>query len=379
MTRKRFILTIVLSLVLLIAVSAGAQTASDQTFFMTFVPNIQFAPVYVGLEKGYFADAGINLTVEHGDEPVGVDLIASGQRQFGIISGEQVIAARANGRPVVFVYEWFQEYPVGILTTLESGYETMDDLRGQRVGIPGRFGASYTGLIALLDANGMTESDIQLEEIGFNAPDVVCVGAISASVVYVNNEPLQIQHRAESDECGDVSGVQVITVGSAVDMVSNGLVTSEEAIASDPDLVRRFTAAFDRSVRDAIDNPAEAYLFSAEHVENLPLSDELRAGLEAEAAEQSAWLEENPDADRETIAGRRADLLASLSDQFSDDDLIQFEVMMATIDLWDADELGVTTPESWEATQDTLIQMGFIDQPIDLEAAYTNEFVPEGE
>lgn len=379
MTRKRFALIVLLVLVALAALGVSAQTTSDQTFFLTFVPNVQFAAVYVALEKGYFADTGINLTVEHGDEPVGVDLIASGQRQFGIISGEQLIAARANARPVVFVYEWFQEYPVGIVTTVESGYKTMDDLRGQRVGIPGRFGASYTGLIALLAANGMTESDIQLEEIGFNAPEVVCVGAVSASVIYINNEPLQIQHRAESGECGEVSGVQVITVGSAVDMVSNGLVTSEDTIASDPDLVRRFVKAFDRGVRDAIGNPAEAYLLSAAHVENLPLSDDLREALEAEAAEQAAWLEENPDADREAVAQRRVDLLTALSEQFSGDELIQFEVLLATIDLWDADQLGVTTPDSWEATQDTLIQMGYIDQSIALEAAYTNEFVPEGE
>ena len=37
---------------------------SDQTLFMTFVPNVQFAPVYVGLVHGYFADAGINLTFD---------------------------------------------------------------------------------------------------------------------------------------------------------------------------------------------------------------------------------------------------------------------------------------------------------------------------
>lgn len=369
-----------LALMLLLVVGfSGAQAQkelSDQTLFMTFVPNVQFAPVYVGLAHGYFADAGINLTFEHGDEPIGVDLIAAGERQFGVISGEQVIAARANARPVVFVYEWFQEYPVGIVSSAERGIDEMRDLTGLRVGIPGRFGASYSGLVALLAASGMTERDIELQEIGFNAPEVFCVGAVDASVVYINNEPIQIAHRAAKGECGAVSAVNVLRVASAADMVSNGLVTNEATIANQPELVEAMVSAFDRAVRHVINNPASAYLASAEYVENLALPDELRAFLEAAAAETEAFLAQNPEVDRETMSQRRADLLESLNASFDPDLLVQFEVMMATAELWDADNIGVSELPAWEATQDVLIQMEFIPGPIDLEAAFTNAFLP---
>ncbi|HYO87988.1 MAG TPA: ABC transporter substrate-binding protein, partial [Candidatus Limnocylindrales bacterium] len=163
--------------------TAGAQEATgtpadDVRLFMTFVPNVQFSPVYVAQSKGYFADNWLSVTTEHGDEPVGVDLIATGERDFGLISGEQVLAARANGRPVVSVYEWFQKYPVGIVYPDDIGISSVTDLAGRNIGIPGRFGASYSGLTALLSANGMTEQDIDLEEIGFNAPEVFCVGGV---------------------------------------------------------------------------------------------------------------------------------------------------------------------------------------------------------
>src|SRR5262249_7086497 len=134
-----------------------------------------------------------------------------GQRHFGIISGEQVIQARANDRPVVFVYEGYQKYPIGIATPLDSGITSVADLKGRKVGIPGRFGASYTGLTAVLAANDMTESDIDLQEIGFNAADVVCVGGVDAAVVYINNEPLQIDDRAKAGNCGTVTGVKVFS------------------------------------------------------------------------------------------------------------------------------------------------------------------------
>lgn len=365
---------------LLLALSAstvGAQTVVDQTFFLTFVPNVQFSPIYVALEKGYFAENGFNLTIEHGDENVGVDLIAAGERQFGLISGEEVIKARANGRPIVTIYEWFQRYPVGIVTAEGNGIESVADLAGRKVGIPGRFGASYNGLIAILTANGMTEDDIQLEEIGFSAPDVFCLGAIDASVVYINNEPLQIQQRADAGECGDVKQVKVFPVAAAVDMVSNGLVTNEETIASDPQLAQAMVTAFDAGLHDAINNPAEAYLISAKYVENLPLSDKLKTALEIAANGQESFLQGDPS--HEAIAASRQALLDALSAQFDAAELIQLRVLMSTIELWDAEQLGYSNRFSWEVAQAVLMQMGFISDPINLDAAFTNDFLPGAE
>jgi NitT/TauT family transport system substrate-binding protein len=252
------------------------------------------------------------------------------------------------------------------------------DLAGRNVGIPGRFGASYTGLIALLNANGMDESDIDLEEIGFNAPEVMCVGGVEAAVVYLNNEPLQINNRAAAGDCGDIMGVDVFTVASVANMASNGIVTNENTIANDPDLVRSMVSAFDQGLRDAINNPAEAYLLSAPYVENLPMTDDLQAALTASAEEQAAFLADDPDANRETVAARRADLLASLREQFDPDTLLQFEVLMTTIDLWDADQLGYSDPADWETTQNTLIAMGYLTEPQETSAAFTNDFLPQG-
>ncbi len=375
--RRLGLLTAFLLTFLLSGIVSAQETPSEQTLFMTYVPNIQFSPVYVGLEKGYFAEAGIDLVLEHGDEPLGVDLIAAGEHQFGLISGEQLLTARGRGRPVVFVYEWFQRYPVGVVTPLESGIESIPDLAGRRVGLPGRFGASYSGLTALLSANGMTEQDIDLQEIGYNAPEVICVGGVDAAVVYINNEPLQIENRAQQGDCGDVTGVRVFPVSDAVDMVSNGIITNEVIIAEQPELVAAFIGAFDHALHDVIDNPAEAYLLSLAHVESLPISDALNEALTTMTADQAAWLADNPLTDPASRAARRAELLSQLKADFDVNELIQFEVLLATIDLWDADRLGLTEATSWTLTQDILLQMGFMEAPLDsLESAFTNDFLP---
>jgi NitT/TauT family transport system substrate-binding protein len=350
-----------------------AQDTTDLTLFMTFIPNVQFSPVYVALEKAYFE--GLNVTLQYGDEPDGVNLIAADEMQFGIISGEQEIQARANERPVVFVYEWFQEYPVGIVVAADSDIETVNDLAGRSVGIPGRFGASYSGLIALLSAAGMIEAEIELVEIGFNAPEVVCVGAVEAAVVYINNEPLQIEHRAEAGECGDWTGVRVLPVSAAVDMVSNGLVTNEVTIANNPELVQTVVTAFDAGTRDALNNPAEAYLLSGNYVENL-VTEELAAALTVEAEAQDEFLATEPDA--EAIAASRVEMRERLAEQFADVDLVQFDVLLNTIELWEAETLGMTDAASWDATQDVLLTMGFLQAPIDVTGAFTNDFVAQG-
>ncbi|HYO87677.1 MAG TPA: ABC transporter substrate-binding protein, partial [Candidatus Limnocylindrales bacterium] len=336
-----------------------------------------FSPVYVAQSKGYFADNWLSVTTEHGDEPVGVDLIATGERDFGLISGEQVLAARANGRPVVSVYEWYQKYPVGIVYPDGAGISSVTDLAGRNIGIPGRFGASYSGLTALLSANGMTEQDIDLEEIGFNAPEVFCVGGVEAAVVYINNEPLQIARRAEAGDCGSVASVSVFPVADAVDMVSNGLVTNEALIAGQPDLVTRMVRAFDAGLRDAIANPAEAYLISADFVEGLPLSPELQTALESEAADQRAFLAASLDVSRETLTERRDALTGRLRAQFTPDELVQFEVLISSIALWDADRLGLSEAASWAQTQDVLLAIGYIPELADASGAFTNAFLPE--
>lgn len=379
MTRK-FVFTLSLLLVLLGVVPVGAQDdgeLQELDFFLSFIPNIQFSPLYVAQEKGYFAEIGVELNVIYADEPDGVNLIAAGEIEYGIVGGEQVIQARANDRPIVYFYEWFQQFPVGIVVDSARQVEDVADLAGLKIGIPGPFGVSYSGLIAILAADGLTEQDIQLETIGFNAPDVFCLGVIDGSVVYINNEPVQIQHRADRDECAGVETVDVLPMAHVIDLLGNGLITSEALFNEQPELTAGMAQAFDRGLRDAINNPAEAYLIGERYVENLPISDSLRSALQAEAEATEAFLQTHPD--RLAIAANREALFARLSAEFDVMELIQFEILLHTITLWDADILGWSDVSSWEATQEVLVLMGFIEGPIDLAAAYTNDLLPAPE
>ncbi len=347
---------------------------TDERMLLTFIPNVQFAPFYVGVDEGYFAEVGFNVSIEHLQEPEVVDLIAAGQANFGIVSGEQVILARGQGRDVVYVYEWFQQYPVGIVVPAGEGIESVEDLTGLKIGIPGRFGASYSGLTTLLESAGLSEADIQLDEIGFNAPEVVCLGAVDASVIYVNNEPLQIRNRAQAGECGDIEDVDVITVASQADLVSNGLIVSADMLENNPDYVSAMVSSLDKALQSAVNNPARAYLISMNYVDNLPDDEAFISAIEMLADEQDEFLATDPT--REDIADSRQAMYTTLAEDFDSDMLTQFDVLITTTDLWDAEQLGYTDLSSWETMRDTLLSMGILnDTEIDLSAAFTNQFV----
>ena len=348
----------------------------DERILLTFIPNIQFAPFYVGIHDGHFARHGFNVTLEHLQEPEVLDLVAAGHANFGIVSGEQVILARAQARDVVYVFEWFQKYPVGLVVQGHNGLgiSEIGELRGRKVGIPGRFGASYSGLTALLHSAGLTESDIELTEIGFHAPDVYCSKVVTAAVVYINNEPLQILNRSLAGECSDLGIPDVFPVADQVDLVSNGLIVHSDMLERESEKIQNMVSAFGQALKSAIENPARAYLASLSFVETLPNDVEFIEAMQQFSMEQAAFLEPLPS--REDIAQSRLDLRRQLGQSFDFDILEQFDVLLNSIDLWDAKILGYSELGSWESMLTTLELMGFLDRSEqDLTASFSNQFI----
>jgi NitT/TauT family transport system substrate-binding protein len=287
-----------------------------------YIPNVQFAPLYVAVEKGYFKDAGIEVEFDYSFETDAVALVGANELQFAVVSGEQVLLARAQGLPVIYVAAWYQQYPVAVVSKTSAGIATPADLKGKKIGLPGLFGANYIGLEALLFSAGLTDADVTLDSIGFNQVEALVTDQEQAVSVYAANEPVQL--RALGFKLNE------IRVADYVQLASNGLITNEKTIAEAPDLVRRMAEAILKGLADTIANPDEAYALIGPHIPNLAELDES----------------------------------------------VQKQVLARSIELWRADRLGFSDMQAWENMQDTLLKMGLLSAPLDLDKAFTNEFVP---
>jgi NitT/TauT family transport system substrate-binding protein len=299
---------------------AGALTKVNLP--MGYIPNIQFAPFYVAVEKGYFKDAGIEIEFDYKFETDGVSLVGAGELPFAVVSGEQVLLARAQGLPVTYVAAWYQQYPVSVVAKSEAGVIVPQDLAGKKIGLPGLFGANYIGLRALLNAGRLTEDDVTLDAIGFNQVELVAAGQQDIIIGYSANEPIQLRAQGIA--------VTEIRVADYVQLAANGILASEKVIAENPELVRAFVGAFLKGLRDTIDNPDEAFTLSEAYIPNF-------ADLDAD---------------------------------------VQREVLITSINLWTAKGLGYSDPAAWENMQNVLLDMGLISEKQDLSKAFTNEFIP---
>ena len=238
---------------------ASAPDAHDAVALgVGFVPNVQFAPLYVGVAQGFFADEGIDLTLAYGFENDYLTLVGTGENDFMIASGDQVILGRAQGLPVRYVYNWYSHYPVVLFAKSDAGISTPADMAGKRIGLPGTYGANYVALRALLEAANLTEQDIQLESIGFTQAAAVSQGTVDAAVDYAVNGPVVLAQAGIA--------TTVITLDDVLTMPANGLVTNEEVIAQKPDLVARLARALSRSIAWTLANPDEAFAIALQIV-----------------------------------------------------------------------------------------------------------------
>ena len=310
--------------------TTGAASQSTETreiiMAMPYIPNVQFAHFYVADKKGYYADAGIKVTFDYNFETDVVQRVAQNTVQFGMASGDSVLLARGQGLPVVTVATNSQKFPTVLFSKATENITRPADLKGKSVGIPGRFGASYIGLLALLYANNMTENDLNVQEIGFTQAQAVQQDKVQVGVGYGNNEPIQLEQQ----------GIQtnVIRVSDFFPLASDGLITSETLIKEQPDVVRAFVQATLKGMQDVINNPDEGFNIALEYI---------------------------PEAQR-------------------GDTQLQRKVLQDTITYWQNDVtskngLGYTDDNNWQATYKFLRDSSLLKTDVDVSTAYTNEFI----
>jgi NitT/TauT family transport system substrate-binding protein len=279
-----------------------------------YVPSVQFAPFYLADQAGYYRDAGLEVTFQNMIDPDLITLVGQGAMDVGIADGTSVIPAVSQGIPVRYVFTVYADFPSIVFAKASSGITGPADLKGKKLGIPGRYGSSWIQLQALLAGVGLTPDDLTIVEFPkYGQLAALENGVVDAATGFVNNEPVQLE----------LSGTSAVVLALPADaqLPGNGLIAGRATLEGPKaNAVRAFIGATRRAMEEIAADPAK--------------------GLEA--------------------AISRVPVLAT-------DRVTQLAVLEATIETWQseytaANGIGAVDPGAWERS--IAFMSGLPDSPV---------------
>jgi NitT/TauT family transport system substrate-binding protein len=230
--------------------AAGSGTpAVKLTVGLGYIPSVQFAPFYRAQQSDLYAGEGLDVTFQNAIDADLVPKVGSGQVDIGLSDGTSVIPAVSQGVPIKYVATVYGKFPSIVFAKASSGIATAADLKGKKIGIPGKYGSSWVMLQALLGSAGLTPADVTIIEYpDFGQGAALAQGAIDAATGFVNNEPVQLE----------LSGTKasVLTIDQITPLPGPGLVVGTSTIAAKHDAVAGFVRATLKAMNEIAGNPS---------------------------------------------------------------------------------------------------------------------------
>ena len=213
-----------------------------------YIPSVQFAPFYLAQQAGYYHDAGLDVTFENKIDPDLITLTGQGAIEISVADGTDVIPAVSQGIPVQYIATLYGTYPSIVFAKASSGIKSAADLKGKKIGIPGKYGSSWIMLQALLKSVGLTPDEVTiLEYPDYGQGVAVQAGAVDAATGFANNEPVQL-------ELAGVHAV-VLHVDDVVALPGPGLISSTATLGAKRDAIAAFVAATLRAMTEIAADP----------------------------------------------------------------------------------------------------------------------------
>lgn len=302
-----------------------SRTPAKITIGMTYIPNVQFAPWYVALEKGFFKEEGLDVVFDYRMDIDALQLVAAGQMDFAIAGGDQVITARDKNIPVTYLMSLFAKFPPSVIALAESGIRQPADLKGKRIGLP-LYGTNLLAIKAILNRAGIAESEVELIDIGYTQIASLTEKKVDAVVGFANNEPVKLR----------ASGYDVTQINAwdSFSLVGHGLITGEKQLRTSRQTIAKMVRATLKGMQYTLDHPEESLAICFNHLKEL--------GPEQRAVEKLVFLE--------------------------------------SLKLWESDYtkahgLGASDPKAWEDSQQLMLEMGLITHKTPVEKLVNLEFL----
>ena len=245
-----------LALILIAALlPIGSLAAAEQvTLQLKWKHAFQFAGFYMALEKGYYKDAGFDVTInELPRDKSAVDMLVDGQVDYAVVDTGALLSY-AEGAPIKALAAIYQHSPLALMVS-NPDIRKITDLRGKRIMMTPGMNAD---IIAALGAVGITPADFTRLPISFDVRDLID-GNTDAFSVYVTDQPQQLLEKGVAYRLFRAKDY-------GIDFYGDILITTEKLLKASPESVRAFNKASMRGwdyalahVDEAIDVIEEKY------------------------------------------------------------------------------------------------------------------------
>lgn len=219
------------------------------------IPIVDVAPIYMGVEQGFFKDEGLDVTLElaQGGAAI-VPAVMSGQYQFGFSNTTSLLLASNKGLPLkILTAGAVSTGKAGadfgaVVAMPDSGVKSAADLAGKTVAVNTLKNIGDTTVRAVIDKAGADADSAKFVEMGFpDMPAAVNDGQVDAAWIVEPHLTRAVQ-----------AGAEVVSWNFAdtdPDLLVATYFTSAQRIAEDPEVVEGFTAAMKKSLEFAQNNP----------------------------------------------------------------------------------------------------------------------------
>lgn len=238
----------VLSVLAALVLTAPAKAQTPVTFQLNWTAGGPIAGFAAALGEGYYKDVGLDVTLVQGNGSGNTaQLVASGQAQIAFAEAVAVSQLIAKGAPMKIVATVYQTNSAEVNALEGAGISSIKDLIGKRVGVPA--GSAQAPMLPLFfEANGIKETDIQL----LNMPPTAMAPALlqgQVDAILGSSDSYRVQVEMQGKKV-----VYYPFYEYGVPTISTSIFASNDYIAQNPDVLRRFVAASLKGWAFAMDN-----------------------------------------------------------------------------------------------------------------------------
>ena len=222
------------------------------TVGLGYIPSIQFAPFYLAQDEGLYRKAGLDVTFQNGNDQDLIPLTGAGKIDIALADGTSVVPAVGQGIPGQYVATIYGQFPNIIFAKASANIKTPADLKGKKLGTPGKYGSSWVMLQAMLESAKLTTSDLTVTEYpDYGQGTAVAKGAVDAATGYANNEVVQLGLAGEK--------VTVLKVDSIIALPGPGMIVGKSVLddAGKKAAIKAFVGATLAAMKEIVATPSK--------------------------------------------------------------------------------------------------------------------------